>query len=294
MEKPKKRRWGDRKDATWLRDCDPLHAIVPYLYPNRADNEAFIQESVDLTALDAYLEKKNAGLDRAHRYTIFHCMACALVKTVTLRPKMNNFVQGSRLYRRNDISVAFVVKKQFDDHAEEALAFKKFGPETTIDSFHEEIMKEIFECRRADKKDNSTAGMSFFSRIPRFVLKPVFALFRWMDYMGWMPDSLVKTDPDYATIFISNLGSIKLNAAYHHLNNWGTNSVFVVIGQKHREPKFNEGTREWELRDTMHFGITLDERIADGYYYSKTIAILKYIMEHPEELEKPAGEEVVL
>ena len=293
MAEKQKKRWGDRKDATWVRDADALHAIVPYLYKNRADNEAFIQESVDLTALNAYLEKKNADLDKAHRYTIFHCVACALVKTVTLRPKMNNFIQGSRLYHRDDISVAFVVKKRFDDHAEEALAFKKFGPETTIDSFHEAIMKEIFECRRADKKDNSTAGMSFFSRIPRFILRPVFAIFHWMDYMGWMPDSLVKTDPDYASIFISNLGSIKLNAAYHHLNNWGTNSVFVVIGQKHQEPRFNaDGT--FEMRDALHFSITLDERIADGYYYSKTIAILKHILEHPEELEKPACEEVVL
>lgn len=293
VEQPKKKHWGDRRDATRVRNCDAMHVIMPYIYPNRADNEAFIQESIDLTELNEYLEKKNASLDKAHRYTIFHCMACALVKTVTLRPRMNYFVQGSRLYSRDDVSVAFVVKKQFDDRAEEALAFKKFGPETTIDIFHDKIMQEIFECRRSDRKDNSTAGMDFFKKIPRWILKPTFGLFRWLDYMGWMPYSLVKTDPDYASIFISNLGSIKLNAAYHHLNNWGTNSVFVVIGQKHAEPKFNaDGT--WEMRDTLHFGITLDERIADGYYYSKTIQILKYIMEHPEELDKPACEEVAL
>ena len=41
------------------------------------------------------------------------------------------------------------------------------------------------------------------------------------------------------------------------------------------------------------FGITLDERIADGYYYAKTIELFKYIMEHPEYLDRPANEEVV-
>ena len=71
MEK-KKKRIGDRFDATLVRDADPMHGFIPYLYPHRADNEAFIEETVDLTALNAFLEKKNARLDHAHRYTIFH------------------------------------------------------------------------------------------------------------------------------------------------------------------------------------------------------------------------------
>ena len=31
-----------------------------------------------------------------------------------------------------------------------------------------------------------------------------------------------------------------------------------------------------------------------GYYYAKSIALFKYIMEHPEELDRPANEEVVM
>ena len=49
---------GDRKDGIWLKDLDPLHGFMPYLYPNRADNEAFIQEQIDITALNEYLKKK--------------------------------------------------------------------------------------------------------------------------------------------------------------------------------------------------------------------------------------------
>ncbi len=289
----KKKRLGDRFDATLVRDADSMHGFMPYLYPHRADNEAFIQETIDLTNVNAFLEKKNANLDKAHRYTVFHCVAAALVKTVTLRPKMNYFIQGSRLYSRDDISLAFVVKKQFSDRGEEALAFKKFGPETTIDSFHEEIMKEVFECRRADKVDNSTAGMDFFMKLPRFILRPVVYMLRRLDYFGKVPYDLIKTDPNYASIFISNLGSIKLNAAYHHLSNWGTCSLFVVIGEKHIEPVFKpDGS--YEMHEMLHIGMTLDERIADGYYYARSIAIFKHIMEHPEELDKPACQEVDL
>ena len=292
VKKIKKRR-GDRFDATWLRDVDPLHGFTPYLFPNRCDNEAFLQESVDLTAMSAFLDKKNEGLDKAHRYTIFHCVACALIKTVTLRPKMNYFIQGNRLYKRDHLSVAFVVKKRFEDDAHEALAFKKYGPDTTIDSFHDSIMEEIFTLRKEDNVDNSTDMMGMLLKLPRFILRPLVYILRRLDYYGKVPYDLIKDDPNYASIFISNLGSIKLNAAYHHLNNWGTNSLFVVIGEKRRQPVFHEdGT--YEMKEMLPLGVTLDERIADGYYYAQTIKLFKHIMEHPELLDLPAKEEVVM
>ena len=59
-EKPRKRRHGDRRDGIWLRDLDPMHGFTPYLYPNRADNEAFIEEEIDLTNIDRYIAEKNA------------------------------------------------------------------------------------------------------------------------------------------------------------------------------------------------------------------------------------------
>jgi pyruvate/2-oxoglutarate dehydrogenase complex dihydrolipoamide acyltransferase (E2) component len=82
-----------------------------------------------------------------------------------------------------------------------------------------------------------------------------------------------------------------LNAGYHHLSNWGTTSVFVVIGEKERRPVFHEdGT--FEMRTMLDVGITLDERIADGYYYAKTVRLLKKLIENPELLDRPANEEV--
>ena len=53
-----KRRWGDRRDAKLLRDIDSLHFIMGVIYPNRADNEAYIAERIDLGPIKEYLEKK--------------------------------------------------------------------------------------------------------------------------------------------------------------------------------------------------------------------------------------------
>ena len=286
-----KRRWGDRKDGRWLRNLDPMHFFLPYIYPNRADNEAVVTEQIDITALEQYLEKKNQGIEKG-KYSLMQAVATALVRTITLRPKMNRFIQGHRIYERKWLSLGFVLKKEFSDNGGEALAFLKFGPETTIDTLHEKVMNEIRECR-SDKLDNSTAGMEMFTHLPRWLMRIAMGILNLLDYYGRVPDSLVKADPNYATVFITNLGSIKLNANYHHLSNWGTCSIFMVLGQKHKAPVVTE-SGAIEARTVMDVSITLDERIADGYYYAGSIRILKHLLQHPELLEERADKEVDL
>ena len=112
-----------------------------------------------------------------------------------------------------------------------------------------------------------------------------------LDFYGKVPASLVKADPNYATCFITNLGSIKLKSGYHHLSNWGTNSVFVIIGEKKLSP-FYDKDGNVTMKETIDLGLTIDERIADGFYYSKTIKLLKHLLQHPELLELPANQEV--
>ena len=112
-----------------------------------------------------------------------------------------------------------------------------------------------------------------------------------LDECGKVPYSLIKTDPNYSTCFITNLGSIGLKSGYHHLSNWGTNSLFIVLGQKKKSPVYDEEGNV-SMKDILPIGITLDERIADGYYYSKTVKLLKYLLANPELLETAAKEEV--
>ena len=46
------------------------------------------------------------------------------------------------------------------------------------------------------------------------------------------------------------------------------------------------------MKPSVDIGLTIDERIADGYYYSRTVQLLKTLLENPELLEKPLNEEV--
>ena len=285
--KQNKRRRGDRRDGIWLRDVDSMHQITPYIMPNRADNEAFISEQIDLTNIKAYLAQKNAD-EPEFKYTFFHVILAAVLNCMVQRPYMNRFIQGRRMYQRKELSAAFVVKKQFQDDSHEALAFIRFEPTDTLDDVYERIKKEVTAFRGAASIDNTTACMDILSKIPRFFLRFVMWILHRLDFYGRVPYSIIKDDPNYATVFISNLGSIKLHAGYHHLNNWGTNSVFITIGEKHLAPIYrSDGS--YEMHEVLELGITLDERIADGYYYSQTVKLLQQLLQNPVRLEQPAN-----
>lgn len=284
------RRFGDRRDATLLRDTDALHFIMGIIYPNRADNEAYIAERVNLEPIKAYLAKKNVeGIP--FKYTFFHVILTALVKTVTLRPKLNRFYANENYYQRNKITAGFVIKKEFSDGSEEAMALLEAKPDATIDTIHEEIRRQVQATRNEQKMNTTDNSMDILNKLPRFLSKAAIRFIRWLDRHGWCPDFLIGDDPNYSSVFLSNLGSIRLRSGYHHLTNWGTSSLFCVIGEKKWTPLYDQNGLV-EMRETVDLGLTVDERIADGYYYSKSIRLFKYLLEHPELLEQPLNTEV--
>ncbi len=289
MAKPK-RRFGDRVDGALIRDLDAMHFIMGTLYPNRCDNEAFISERIDLTPINAYLEKKNAQGDD-FKYTFLHVIIAALMRTVTLRPKLNRFIVNGNYYQRYERTASFIVKKQFSDKSEEGMAFLHVKDEDSINTIHADIKRQVTAVRGGES-GSTDKSMDIINRLPRFLSKSLIRFMRVLDRHGLVPKSMVASDPYYSTVLISNLGSIKLRSGYHHLTNWGTCSMFCVVGEK-KATATHTLDGKTEIRETLDLGLTIDERLADGYYYSKSIRLLKYLLAHPEELEKPMAEEVI-
>ncbi len=283
------KKFGDRKDGKRLKKIHSMHAIMPLMYPNRCDNEAFISEKIDLTNVDKYLERKNAE-NPEYKYNLFQIMVTTMLKTITLRPKMNRFIANQIMYQRNEITAAFTVKKEFNDEGGEALAFIHSKPDDTLDTIHDAIFKQVAFCR-SEQKDAGTATMDGIQKLPRFLLKLVGRGARFLDRHGWMPKSVTAGDPYYHSCVLSNLGSIGLHAGYHHLNNWGTTSVFCVVGQIKKRPYYDDNGNV-EMRNSVDLGLTIDERLVDGYYYSRCVQLIRKLLENPELLERPLSEEV--
>ena len=283
-----KRRWGDRKDGRWVKDAPGLQSIMAHLMPNRTDCEVYLNETLDATELVKYLGQKNEGLD--YKITLFHCAVTALARMIRERPLMNRFIQGRRIYERYDISLSFVCKRRFADHAEESLMVLVPKDTDTINEISRKIVGDVIETR---KSEHSTGGvdalLDSFAKIPRPLLMLVIRIIRWLDFWGINPDFLTEGDPNYTTVLCSNLGSIKCPSVYHHLNNYGTNSIMITIGTLHKEEiVMPDGHKE--IRDVVDIGATLDERIADGFYFARSLKLIKHICEKPELLERPLGE----
>ena len=281
----RKRDRRDRRDGYYLKGLDSLHVLMPYIMGSRTKNEAVMGEVIDLTEVDKYLAAKNAS-NPEFKYTWFHVITAATAKTMLLRPKMNYFIAGHRYYERKNIEIAFNVKRKFEDEAEEAIAKFVLDPEggSPLEQVHDYVQKFVHKVRKEDKTVGITNAMNVLQVLPR----PIYRLVAWtlgkLEYHGLYPKGLAKDDPCYSSCYITNLGSIKLHADYHHLFDWGTISFFMVISEKKLRPFWHEdGT--YDLRNTIKLGLTVDERIADGYYFSQSIKILRHLFAHPELLD---------
>lgn len=284
-----KRKFGDRRDGHWVRDVPGLQTIMTHLMHNRTECEVYMNDTFDVTDVLKFIEKKNLEHPE-YKTTLFHCFIYGAAKMIRERPNMNRFIQGRRMYQRDDISLSFVCKRRYTDHAEEALMVMVAKDEQNIDDVTKKIVGDVIETR---KSEHSTGGIDAIvdalAKLPRFLLAIVVGLIRLIDYWGISPSFLTDGDPNFTTVFFSNLGSIKGPAIYHHLNNYGTNSIMVTVGTIHKaELIMPDGTKQ--IRNVVDIGATLDERIGDGFYFVRSLKLLKYLFAHPELMEQPLGE----
>ena len=278
-----KRRWGDRKDGVLLRDLDAMHFIMPNIWPGRCNNEAFISERIDLTALDAWLKARAEAGET--KYSVFDVFITAFLKVITLRPRLNRFIANGNFYQRTEVSAAFLVRTDFTDDGDEGLVFIRSKSTDTLADIHNEMTRQI-EAARAGNGGSTDDAMDAFNRLPRFIGKAALAFCRFLDRHGWVPQSFIEEDPYYSSVIFTNLGSIRLHAGYHHLTNWGTTSIFAIVGEKKPRP-FYDRRGNMTMKDSIDLGLTIDERIGDGLYFSKSIRMFKRLIEHPELLEQP-------
>lgn len=269
----------NRKDGVLLHDPDPFHSIVPYVMPKRTESEVSITEEFDITKLVKYIEKYNKKNNT--NLKLFHVICYAVARTIYHRPKLNIFIAGRRYYQRKEITLSFVAKQKMNDEAVETLLFLNVKPEMTLDEISHIILGDVKKARTSGTNDLDKT-MDFVGKLPRPILELLFFVIRRMEYHGITPDFITKGDPNYSTVLLSNLGSIKSNSCYHHLSNYGTCSIMGTIGKM----------KEAENKITLPVTITLDERISDGFYFAKSLRLIKYILEDPKVLTEKISDPI--
>ena len=284
-----KRRFGDRKDAKRVRNITGMMQISMDLKPQRSVSDVYINQKMDLTTLSKYIEKKKKeGSD----ITFFHAFVTAIGKTIYNRPKLNYFVANRHIYEHNDVVISFVAKVSFEDHAEEIMILIKVDPEDTIETISKKIRDKVESIRnKKEEKTGANSAIDILAKLPNIIRVPLVGVLKWTDKVGILPSSLVEDNLYYSSIILSNLGSIKCGAIHHNITDFGACSTLATMGEiKDEEVLMPNGKKE--IRKLCEFGINLDERIADGYYFAKSVKVLQYIFDNPELMEMRADEKI--
>lgn len=185
------------------------------------------------------------------------------------------------MYDRRHVSISFVAKDKFSDEGEEKLIVLTINPKDNALGIAHKMAIDVFKTRKQGTNDMDQS-LKMLTKLPRFLMRIVVRFIKWLDYHGWVPKSLTEGDSNYSTLLLSNLGSIKCDSCYHHLNNYGTNSLVITIGT----------IKENKKKYTIDITATLDERIADGFYFAKSIKLAQYILDNPDLLEENVSSKV--
>lgn len=282
----KRKKFGDRRDARKIK-MPAMMRLLTYI-TNRQEAMVYINRKLDVTELVKYMKekkKKNSDL------TYFHAFSIAIAKVIYNRPKLNRYIINHKCYERNDVILTFTAKVNYSDDAKEVMSLIKVDKNDNIFTLSDKIKEKVDNFRKKNNQNKSDDSLDALDKLPGWMLKFFVApIFKFMDRHDLLPKSLNDDLLYNSTVILSNLGSIKCGAIYHHLTNFGTNSILITMGEIHQEVVVINGKQE--IRDIVEFGINLDERIADGVYFSKAINLLDYIFKNPKSLEENADERI--
>lgn len=277
-----------RNDATYVADLIPYKRILPYIMDRRADSLVYHQFTIDLTRGVKFIKELNRDQPGDHQYRVFELFLAAMLRTIVMRPQLNRFWYNYDCWQRNELSLNFVVKEDYTDEAPEHSAILYFEPTMTFPEMAGIINKTIENARNEGADNDTDDAIDFFLHFPKTLLRFIVGIIRYFDRHGIAPKALRDADGLHASAFVASLGSIGLaGSPHHHLYEWGTTSIFVTMGMMKRKRVVDENNQRTFV-DTMEIGVTLDERIADGFYFIKSIQVMQDYLNNPEKLmERP-------
>ena len=135
-----------RPDAELVKTTK-FHELEFHIMRERTQSELHYATQVDLTKTTEFLEDYNKDKVEEDKLTPFQIYLTAAIRAITLRPRINRFVSGRRLWQRNRIIIGFVVKKDKIEGGEEVNAMIEFDPFDTLATVQKTVREEIHEAR---------------------------------------------------------------------------------------------------------------------------------------------------
>ncbi len=260
-----------------LLPVHPYRRLMFTIMPTRNESVVYFDAAVDADPLLQYVEAARARFDA----NLTHVAVAATGLAIAAVPSMNRFVVGQRLYQRRGRFITFAMKrKKLDREASLATLKLEVRDGETFRQLTERINADI-RLNRSGERTAADREFDLFNLLPRPLLAAAARLLRRLDHYNLLPPFFIRDDPMYTSVFLANLGSIGLDAGYHHLYEYGTCSLFVTVGAVREEVVVAEGQPAVRRRLPLRF--TYDERVDDGLNARYGIEALLAVLSDPAQ-----------
>lgn len=249
---------------------------MPYLMPGRNESAVYLRVAARLEKAEDYIRERNLAAKEGaspRRLSLFSVVLAAAARTLHEKPELNRFVRRRVLYQRDGVSMTFFVRK--GPHDVERAVKLSVGRDQRLSAISDEVHGAM-EAAKGSTLSPDEDEMRIFHSIPGGKAIAT-GLFRALDALNIAPRGMLKADPLYTSAFVANLGSIGLDAPYHHLYEWGTGGIFIAIGRAFRDERGDK---------RLDMAITLDERVSSAISYARAVSAFRHYVENPRLLEE--------
>jgi len=266
-----------RPDGDLVQDVPAYRRAMQLMMRRRNESSVLFEQRIDARPA---LEMMSTWQSPT-KLTFFHLVVRAIVRALAERPRLNRFTSGGRLYQRRGIWVAFSAKKAMNDDAPVVVVKQEFDARMTLAAQVEQMQGGV-KVGRSDQRSTTDKELGVLFKLPHIVAGATFKLLERLDDWNLMPRAMIDSDPMHASVFVANLGSLKIDAAYHHNYEYGNIPIFVTIGQLSDVVVAHGGGTAVQKQIMLRW--TYDERIEDGLYCARALDLIQGWLETPAEL----------
>ena len=272
--------FGLRSDGRKIKSLDPMFRVIPHVMKERSDAHVYFSQEIPIKSLDEYIAKKEQeGLKMSYMNIIY----AALVRMLAEKPSLNRFVMDGRTYARHGIHISLAIKKGMTEEAEETTIKLPFNGSENIFEVKEKLDSAIAKNKEVSNQNNTDKLVKFLSHVPDWLYKFIVNTLMYLDKHGMMPKAIIELSPFHTSAFLTNVGSLGIDAIYHHLYNFGTTGVFIAMGKKKKSYIYEDDDIVQEK--SISLALVADERICDGFYYANALKSFYRYLKKPELLE---------
>ncbi len=260
-----------------MTDAPGYRRFMPALMPTRNGSVVYFDQRLRVDETERFVAATREAHPDLHP-TLFHVVLWALGRMFDRHPRINRFVAGGRLYQRDSITIAFTVKSELTDEGTLLEVKHRFDP---AQPFVELVagLQAAVASTRGGEEGLADRELELFLRLPPALRRGVVRVASAANALNLLPRTFIEGDPFFASAFVTNLGSVGLDSAFHHLYEYGTIPIFGALGRVRETVEVEDGRPVVARTASMKF--TYDERVEDGLYAAGALADFQAMVEHP-------------